>query len=405
MRKIGRVLPGVLVIVLFGVLASAGEGGRVLELRGAFVKLVEERVGERECIGVIVKPLESDEQHVILTPREPSDLGSLVRRLRPGMRVEVGYVRDGDRNWLRRLDAEWRQEGDGERREERVVVRVEGEGREADRQVEREVVRPRADSQEPRREIQRDVEIIRVSDRAEVGRREVPREEMREGPPREGLAAHIGRLAQQFRDLAAQVARMEREIQALRTENERLRRMLGERGVRLEREPRREGDRPTEDRVRGERDTERTRVEGGDSPPVREREGDRERPAAREGDRGRPVVRDRGREGGVDREALPRLPDSLSGFQGVLRGELVRKLDRGFVMRLGRVVQVWEGNRARNPQEAVGKLLVLMIRAEGAGRQFMRTLGELEIGQGVLAEVFHMEGEHLTVVEQLRAAE
>jgi hypothetical protein len=386
------------------------------------VKLVERQVGDREYLGIVVKPLDSDDHRVVLVPVDRKEMTEAVRRLREGMILELGCLRDGGHDWVRSLDARWGEEGEGARREERVVLRIEREGREIEREVDREEVRRRGDREEIIREMQRDIDVMRRLDRPErregegwrspeamareeARRKEMTRAEGREGEMREGLAGRIERLMGQFRELVGQVARMEREIRALRTENERLRRMLGERGQRLDREPRREGERlPMEGRVRGEREAERTRFERGDRAVIREREGGRERPAAREGDRGRPVVREREREG--DRVALPRLPDSLAGFQGVLSGEVVRKLDRGFVLRLGKVGQVWDGNKAENPRAAVGKTMVVMIRPEeGGGENFMRVLRGLRVGQRVLVEAFHLEGEHLTVVEQLRAVE
>ena len=104
-----------------------------------------------------------------------------------------------------------------------------------------------------------------------------------------------------------------------------------------------------------------------------------------------------------DRAARPALPDSLAGFQGVLTGIVVRKVDQGFVLKLKGVKQVWEQNKADHPEAALGKTLVVMIRPEqGLGSQFMRTLRTLKLGQGVLVEAFHLAGEHLTVVEQLQ---
>ena len=135
----------------------------------------------------------------------------------------------------------------------------------------------------------------------------------------------------------------------------------------------------------------------------RERRSDREPDTNRRGPerQERRVVRERATR---ERATRPALPDSLAGFQGVLTGIVVRKADRGFVLKLKTVKQVWEQNKADNPEAALGKTLVVLIGPDQEqGSQFIRTLRTLKIGQAVLVEAFHLGGEHLTVVEQLRA--
>lgn len=387
MRQIRRLLPVVCAIVVsLGVVAAAEPETSRLELRGVFVKLAEQRVGESEYLAIVVKPFDSDEHYVVLVPREPEHVAEVARKLRPGTKLEIAYLRDGGHNWLRGIEAAWDREGDGEKRQERMVVRVEREGREVEREVEREGSKRvlRSNTQGFRSDVDRFLE----ADREEARRREASRPERREGEAREGLAGRIERLVMQFRELAGQVARMEREIRELRAENERLRRMLGERG---EREPRREMEGPMERREHGERETERLRRERGGNEVLGEGQRDI-----------LDVIRERGGGRGRDREPLPRLPDSLAGFKGILRGQIVRKMDRGFVLSLTNVNRVWEENKAENPRAAVGKTMVVMIRPEaGGGEQFMRTLRALRVGQNVSVEAFHLEGEHLTVVEQL----
>lgn len=96
----------------------------------------------------------------------------------------------------------------------------------------------------------------------------------------------------------------------------------------------------------------------------------------------------------------------MTGFQGVLVGTIVRMLDRGFVLKVERVANVWEANRADNPKAAVGRELMITIRAdEESGNRFLRTLRTLETGERVLVEAFHFEGNRLTVVEQLQRSE
>jgi len=107
----------------------------------------------------------------------------------------------------------------------------------------------------------------------------------------------------------------------------------------------------------------------------------------------------------VERRELG-LPEGLIGFRGVLVGRVLRKLDRGFVLKVERVDKVWESNKADRPEAAVGRELIINIREDDelSGR-FLDTLRALETGQRVLVEAFHFEGNRLTVVEQLRKVE
>jgi len=202
----------------------------------------------------------------------------------------------------------------------------------------------------------------------------------------------LDRMARQFRELRAHVEELERDLRELRAQNERLKRQLRERSgpgreremevrVRREVEERREVERRREGREREERER------------LRERDEDREREE-------REVRRIR-----VERREIG-LPDGMVGFRGVLVGRIMRKLDRGFVLKIERVVKVWEDNRADRPEAAIGKELIITIRAdEELGGRFLRTLRALEIGERVLVEAFHFEGNRLTVVEQLRKAD
>jgi len=220
----------------------------------------------------------------------------------------------------------------------------------------------------------------RMSIRREVLRYEGDQE--RRGPKRPAyleqmqelkrvLTAHLDRMARQFRELRAHVEELERELRELRAQNERLKRQLRERSG------------PGRER---EMEVRRRRV-------VEERREGREREE-------REVRRIR-----VERREIG-LPDGMVGFRGVLVGRIMRTLDRGFVLKVERVVKVWEDNRADNPEAAIGKELIITIRAdEELGGRFLRTLRTFEIGERVLVEAFHFEGNRLTVVEQLRKFE
>ena len=87
----------------------------------------------------------------------------------------------------------------------------------------------------------------------------------------------------------------------------------------------------------------------------------------------------------------------------MLIGSLKRKLDRGFLLKVDRLGEVWENNKADKPKAAVGKEVMILIRPEGLGERFRQTLRTLEIGQKVLGEVVHSDGNRLTAIEQFKA--
>jgi hypothetical protein len=81
-------------------------------------------------------------------------------------------------------------------------------------------------------------------------------------------------------------------------------------------------------------------------------------------------------------------------------------MDRGSVLDFDRVDEVWESNRADKPEAALGKELIVNIRADDEfGGQALGTLKTLRTGHRVLVEAFHFGGDNLTVVEQLKKLE
>jgi hypothetical protein len=106
------------------------------------------------------------------------------------------------------------------------------------------------------------------------------------------------------------------------------------------------------------------------------------------------------------REAAGGLPDGMRGFRGMLRGTIVRKGDGEFLLKVEKVLKVWEQNRAENPQSAVGKTLAVVLPQEGRLlEQQRRAFRELKAGDRVVVEPFHFRGNALTVVEELRKAD
>ena len=86
---------GLLAVSAFAGVLQAEERPRVGELRGTFVRLTEQRVGERGYMGVVIKPLEGRELvTVLLSPRQ-EELVAMARELREGQRLGVAFVAAG----------------------------------------------------------------------------------------------------------------------------------------------------------------------------------------------------------------------------------------------------------------------------------------------------------------------
>ncbi|MFZ2149245.1 MAG: hypothetical protein WAV28_18695 [Sedimentisphaerales bacterium] len=405
MKKVCRMLVlGVLAGLLFGGMLWAEDGGRSGAVRGTFVRLVEREVDGQGYMGIVIKPFERDDHVTVLVPREREELGQAARRLQEGQEVGVSFVTEAGQMWVKGMEAERREvveEGpEGRRRMNvrREVLRYE------DDQERREPKRPA-----PLEQMEGQLKEVVTGHLERMGR-----------ALKEVLGAHLERMEAELRELRAHIERMEEELQELRAENERLKWQLRERAgpergrerevrIRREVEERREGREREERgvrRERGERREAEIRREGRER---EEREVRREREETREAERrreGREEEREVRRERVEQKEAAPSLPDGMVGFRGVLIGRILRKLDRGFVLKVERVDKVWEDNRADKPEAAIGKELIITIRADKErGERFLQTLQALEIGEPVLVEAFHFEGNRLTVVEQLQKVE
>ncbi|MHC4244342.1 MAG: hypothetical protein ACYS3N_12785 [Planctomycetota bacterium] len=465
MKKINRILVlGVFSMLIFSGVLLAGQRDRNGEVGGNFVRLVEQEVGERGYMGIVIKPHDRDDHVTVLVPRQREELLQAARRLETGQKVGVSFVTEAGHKWIKGMEAERRE-----------VVEEGPEGRRR-MNVRREVFRYEDDRE--RRQPRRPEYLEQMQELKRI------------------LSSNLDRMAREFRELRGRLEQQERELQRLRAENERLRRQLQERGhqerergrevrIRREVEERRENS-EREDRARPrERDEGKARegrprserevaihqlevmrialhglreAERGDAVELltlairsremmlegrRDEEAQRVRERApnrgqlveilsmasklwREFDNADKSVAvgqlaeqlSRAREGQVQereerkvrRRRVERkeadLPEGLIGFRGVLVGRVLRKLDRGFVLKVERVINVWENNRADRPEAAVGKDLIITIRAdEELGGRFLRTLRTLKIGERVLVEAFHFDDNRLTIVEQLQKVE
>jgi hypothetical protein len=236
MKKASRILVlGVLSMLIFSGVLSAGQRDRNGSVGGTFVRLVEQEVGERGYMGIVIKPHERDDHVTVLVPRQREELLQAARRLQTGQKVGVSFVTEAGHKWIKGMEAERRE-----------VVEEGPEGRRRIN-VRREVFR-HEDNQE----------------RRQAGRPEYL-EQMQE--LKRILSSSLDRMAREFRELRGRVEAQERELQRLREENEQLRRELRERaGAERERgrevRIRREVEGRRENREREDRDRPRERDEG-----------------------------------------------------------------------------------------------------------------------------------------------
>ncbi|MFH1717585.1 MAG: hypothetical protein ABIF19_09565 [Planctomycetota bacterium] len=261
-------------LVFGGVLAGA-ERDRYERLRGTFVGLTEREVGERVCMGIVVKPLDWDGHVTVLIPWNNERLKQTAHELREGQRLGISFGTEDDFKWVREMEVERPREEIERRPEGERTVAIRRETRREPENIERQ--RPRREEQAFRP----DPEVERERFRGREGReprREPPYperidaqlREIVEGHMdrmrrvlREVFMAHIERTEAELRELRGHVENMEMQMRELRAENERLRMQLRERGgmqrEEMELRERREPDRPREGRERQEREVQRDR--------------------------------------------------------------------------------------------------------------------------------------------------
>ena len=259
-------------------------------VRGSFVRLAEQQVGQREYLAVVVKCLEGKDQVTLLVPRG-GELAGAARGLREGQTVEIGYVVEAGQKWVSRIKAE-----------------------------------PRRDEKDA------------------------------EAKPRQAAeGSDLAALWARVRQLESRLQRMEGELRELREANAHLRKRLEEKEP-AKKEPSKEE--PAKDLAEGKES---------DSPV---------------------------------------LPDGMRGFRGMLRGTVTRRGDRSFVLKVEAVTKVWPQNKASNPQAAIGKEITIVIRPKSElGERHLQALRQLKPGDRAVVEAFHFEGNHLTVVEELKKVE
>lgn len=266
-----------LTALVFGGMLQAEERDRNGAVRGLFVRLTEQKVGEQECIGIVVKPFERDDPVTVLVPRNREELVQAARRLEEGTRLGISFVTEAGHKWIKGIEAEMRREEreEGPEGGRRVIIRREevrresGEGEARPESRRTRVTRRDPEPERPRgREGQEDRRPVAQLDQLQRQLREVVSGHLdrMSRSVREVMADHLWRMDAEFRELQARVGRIERELDQLRAENERLRRQLQEMdGSRREREAQVRQRR--ENRDREEREVRRSRDESREPPP------------------------------------------------------------------------------------------------------------------------------------------
>ena len=228
---------------------------------------------------------------------------------------------------------------------------------------------------------------IEIAYVAEDGQKWVKRLEVERR--REGGRGDLAEFRRLVEKMQVRLKQLEREVVELREANARLRRKLATREG---------GDREDgrkNDREDGRKNDRNDREKNDRNDREKNDRNDREKNDRNDGGKN---DRDGGEKGGADG-----FPTSLRGFRGMLTGTVKSKLDRGFVLKVEKVVRVWKANKASRPQDAVGKVLTLVVRADSRmGKRHLEIVGGLKVGDRVSVEAFHIEGNRLTLVEELR---
>ncbi|MBN1853623.1 MAG: Dabb family protein [Pirellulales bacterium] len=97
---------------------------------------------------------------------------------------------------------------------------------------------------------------------------------------------------------------------------------------------------------------------------------------------------------------LPRLPDMASGFAGMIRGKVEKKLDSGMItLTVLHIDEEWEHSKADKPKSLLGKTVLIEGRREN-GEPVAKFLRSLQVGEIVTIDVAHKgQGEALTILE------
>jgi len=91
------------------------------------------------------------------------------------------------------------------------------------------------------------------------------------------------------------------------------------------------------------------------------------------------------------------LPAAAKGFSGMLRGKVVGKQDRGIIVAVQEITNVWRQSKAEDPKSLVGKK-VLVIPRDGA-EQTVRFVSAVKVGESIKLDVGNKQGDTLVILE------
>jgi flagellar biosynthesis GTPase FlhF len=100
------------------------------------------------------------------------------------------------------------------------------------------------------------------------------------------------------------------------------------------------------------------------------------------------------------------LPEGAKGFSGMLEGEVLGKVENGFILKVTKVIKVWRNNKAENAESLVGMEVVINVKWEkGQDGNWhpveaqIRYVRSLEKGATIQIEVINDEGNRLHIGE------
>ena len=106
---------------------------------------------------------------------------------------------------------------------------------------------------------------------------------------------------------------------------------------------------------------------------------------------------------GGEKKDAPRLPEGIRGFKGMMIGTIVSKTEDSFVLKVEKITRVWKESKAKEPECVVGKEVPITLWKESRlADRHRKTLAEMNKGDRIEVEPFHLEGERLSVVEGLK---
>lgn len=92
------------------------------------------------------------------------------------------------------------------------------------------------------------------------------------------------------------------------------------------------------------------------------------------------------------------LPDGFKGFRGLLKGTILSKTDKSFVLKVDAVVKTFPANKAKKAEEIVGKEVTIQVRND----RLLSALKERSVGERVEAGALNEQGTVVMAIEQIK---